>query len=270
MHWVSDKNLRPDYETSATNAQSENFNFSNAVPDSLGATRSQNNKSEKAIAGTKGKGIRYKKKTDNEDTFRTESDHKDSGSAMHIASSEVEDGMTAMSDSISDWAFEASLEIDQSPKTFSQRVSSPNTEVARSAIQKEPRDIPHLDPSQLNADQHTDSGYASMSNIYENKGFEEIDDDDDDIKTVNTDNEELTLSPSARDAFVSAFVDELYQNLQNTPYDKSSASQSIAGSLPGLLKSFSVQLRGKAMSKIERDTAVFLRHNRKYVPSSYL
>lgn len=111
----------------------------------------------------------------------------------------------------------------------------------------------------------TDSGYASMGRAAE--PAEE--DEQDDIQTVFTDNQELNVPNDAKEKLAMAFAAELTRDLQATLAGKVDQI-GIENSLGSILKEFSIRCRGSARAGEQREATTFVRHYRRRVFHNFL
>ena len=107
----------------------------------------------------------------------------------------------------------------------------------------------------------TDSGYASMGGIPDpNKN-----DDQDDNRTVCTDNQELDVPENVKEKLATAFSCELIRNLQTTILEERANKTNMRKSIGEILREFSIRCRRGACAGQQRDATTFVRHYRRSV-----
>jgi len=105
----------------------------------------------------------------------------------------------------------------------------------------------------------TDSGYVSFGKS-KDANFQN---ENDDVRSILTDNESIEFEPGTKQQLISAFTYEIFQSLGDSFNDKYESSMRIIDALPELLKDFSIELRDGAAPGIQQNTTVFVRHYRR-------
>jgi hypothetical protein len=103
----------------------------------------------------------------------------------------------------------------------------------------------------------SDSGYASMGRNQDLNN----EDNEDEVRTVCTDGQELDIEEEAKEKLVSTFSSETMKHLYST-LGSMDSRRSVAKSLVELLKEFSIRLQSGANPGQQKDTSVFIRHYR--------
>jgi hypothetical protein len=104
-----------------------------------------------------------------------------------------------------------------------------------------------------------DSGYGTMSNTGPNRSNRE--DDAGSVRTMLSDASHVFQPPKAREDLISAFVDDLREELGLGTMDVAGRTRIIA-QLSGLLKVFSLKLGNAVLSQEEQDAKNFIRQQR--------
>jgi hypothetical protein len=104
----------------------------------------------------------------------------------------------------------------------------------------------------------TDSGYASIGRSQEARKDEE----QDDAKTMFTDNQDLEIPDDVKEKLISAFSGELTLRLQGT-LGRVGDRAAVWNTLADLLKEFSIRLRISASADEQKKAVTFVRHYRK-------
>jgi hypothetical protein len=103
----------------------------------------------------------------------------------------------------------------------------------------------------------TDSGYASMGRSEESRKADE----EDDARTVFTDNQELDVPEDVKERLVAAFSGELIQQLQEF-LGEAGDRIAIRNALGEFLKEYSLRLRVSACAGEQKHATTFVRHYR--------
>jgi hypothetical protein len=90
----------------------------------------------------------------------------------------------------------------------------------------------------------------------------------DDVKTTNTENEELAVPPKFKDTLISEFAIDLFRSLRAI-LDERNALGVVSMILPDLLKEFAARIRHCAQSMLQKDAAVFVHRYRRYLIPYY-
>jgi len=104
----------------------------------------------------------------------------------------------------------------------------------------------------------TDSGYASVGRSQEARK----DEDQDDARTVFTDNQDLEIPEDIKENLISAFSGELMLRLQRS-LGRVGGRAAVWNTLADLLKEFSVRLGNSASAGEQKKAVTFVRHYRK-------
>jgi Leucine-rich repeat (LRR) protein len=104
----------------------------------------------------------------------------------------------------------------------------------------------------------TDSGYVSFGKS-KDVNFQN---ENEDVRSILTDNENIAFEPGTKQQLISAFTYEIFQSLGDFFNDKHESSMRVIDALPELLKDFSIELRDGAAPGVQQNTAVFVRHHR--------
>jgi hypothetical protein len=105
----------------------------------------------------------------------------------------------------------------------------------------------------------TDSGYASMGGIPDPNE----DDDQDDNRTVCTDNQELDVPENVKEKLATAFSCEVIRGLQTTVSKEWTSKTDLRNSLVEILREYSIRCRRGAGAGQQRDATTFVRHYRR-------
>jgi hypothetical protein len=106
----------------------------------------------------------------------------------------------------------------------------------------------------------TDSGYASTGKN-EDSTKDAQDEEQDDARTVCTDNQDLDVPKDVKEQLVAAFSCEIIQRRQGV-LSKVDNKTSMRNALVGLLKDFSLRLGMGACAGEQKNVVTFIRHYR--------
>jgi hypothetical protein len=106
----------------------------------------------------------------------------------------------------------------------------------------------------------TDSGYASAGKNEDTAKVAQ-DEEQDDARTVCTDNQDFDVPKDVKEQLVAAFSREIIQRLQGA-LSKVDDKTSMRNTLAGLLKEFSLRLGMEACASEEKNAVTFIRHYR--------